>query len=83
LNGWQSRLPKADTMSNTPRIAIRSLGNIGPEQAHDARARAWAYVFECWQARRGDSHDLTNDSTEKWTTRQDMKGKGNADIHGD
>jgi hypothetical protein len=51
-------------MGDVNYIAVKPLPNISPEQACDARARAWAYVFECWQARKGDLHDLTN----SWTT---------------
>jgi hypothetical protein len=51
-------------MGDVNYIAVKPLPNISPEQACDARARAWAYVFECLQARKGDLHDLTN----SWTT---------------
>jgi hypothetical protein len=51
-------------MGDVNYIAVKPLPNISPEQACDARARAWAYVFECWQARKGDLHALTN----SWTT---------------
>jgi len=44
-------------------IAVKPLPNISPEQARDARARAWAYVFECWHAKKGGPHDLTNSSS--------------------
>jgi hypothetical protein len=47
-------------MGDVNYIAVKPLPNISPEQACDARARAWAYVFECWQVRKGDSHVLTN-----------------------
>ena len=47
-----------------------------------ARARAWAYVFQCWHAKKGEQHDLTNDSTKKWIAGPDKKGKGNANLHG-
>jgi hypothetical protein len=32
---------------------------ITPEQARDARARAWAYVFKCWHAKKGEQHVVT------------------------
>jgi len=44
-------------------IVVKPLSGISPEQARDARARAWASVFECWHAKKGGSHDLTNGST--------------------
>jgi len=30
-------------------IAVKPLPGIPPEQARDARARAWAFAFRCWQ----------------------------------
>jgi hypothetical protein len=49
-------------MSDAGYIATEPLSDISPEQARATRARAWVYVFECWHARRGDSHDLTTSS---------------------
>jgi hypothetical protein len=34
-------------------VAIRPLSGITPEQARDARARAWSFVFACWNAKKG------------------------------
>jgi len=39
-------------VSGTPRIICRSNSNISAEQAHDARSRAWLYVFECFNRRK-------------------------------
>jgi hypothetical protein len=36
-------------MSDAPRIVLRPNPSITTEQVRDARARAWAYVFRCWQ----------------------------------
>jgi hypothetical protein len=36
-----------------PKIDHRQLPGISPQQAHDARARMWAYVFECFNRRNG------------------------------
>jgi hypothetical protein len=33
-------------VTDTPRVIHRSLPGISPEDARDARLRAWAYVFE-------------------------------------
>jgi hypothetical protein len=30
-------------------ISVKPLSGISPEQARDARARAWNYVFQCWR----------------------------------
>jgi hypothetical protein len=45
-------------MDNAPSIRLIPSG-ISPVQARDARARAWAYCFEIWHAKKGRSHDLT------------------------
>jgi hypothetical protein len=54
-----------------------------PEQARDVRARAWAFVFECWHTRKGGHHDLTKLSKQEYKTSQDKKGKKHADLHRD
>ncbi len=46
-------------MSETLRIAPQPNVGTTTEQARDARARAWAYVFQCWDAKKGEQHDLT------------------------
>jgi hypothetical protein len=38
-------------MSDAPRIVLRPNPNITTEQDRGARARAWAYVFECFNRR--------------------------------
>ena len=70
-------------MSDAPRIVLRPNPGITGEQAHNARARVWAFVFECWHAKKGGQHGLTKDSTKECTTRPDKKGTQNADLHGD
>jgi hypothetical protein len=30
-------------------ITAKLADSLTPEQARDARVRAWSYVFECWQ----------------------------------
>jgi hypothetical protein len=32
-------------------ITLKPAAGLTPKQAHDARARAWAFVFQCWQER--------------------------------
>jgi hypothetical protein len=36
-------------MSDGIRILCREHSGISPEQVRDARARAWAFVFQCYQ----------------------------------
>jgi hypothetical protein len=58
-------------------------GSFSTEQARDVRARAWAFVFECWHTKKGGHHDLIRLSKQECETSQDKKGKENADLHGD
>ena len=55
---------------SSARIVHSSLPDATPEQARDARARAWAYVFSCWHAKQKHmplqtSGETSNDSTAK------------------
>ncbi len=55
-------------MSNAPRIVLRpnpSTTKRTTKQVRDARARAWAFVFQCWHAKKGGPHDLINNPTPK------------------
>jgi hypothetical protein len=36
-----------------PEIGYSQLPGISPQQARDARARVWVYVFECFNRRNG------------------------------
>ena len=38
---------------SSPRITSTPRSDTTPEQTRDARARAWAYVFECFYRRAG------------------------------
>jgi hypothetical protein len=58
-----------------PRVAIRPLSGISQEQARDARARAWAFVFQCWQEKQEGGRDLTTLTD----TRGDSKHVSRAD----
>jgi hypothetical protein len=42
-SSWPSRPVKANAMSDTQRVVLRPNPSTLPEQARDARARAWAY----------------------------------------
>jgi hypothetical protein len=35
--------------TESPRITVRSCSDTTPEQTRDARARAWGFIFECYQ----------------------------------
>ena len=34
-------------MSDAPRVTVKATPDITEEQARDARARAWAFIFDC------------------------------------
>jgi hypothetical protein len=40
-------------MRDAQHIAVKSPAGITPERARDARARAWAYVFDCHANKEG------------------------------
>jgi hypothetical protein len=46
-------------MPDAQHIAVEWLLGTTPEQVRDARARAWAYIFQCWDAKKGEQHDLS------------------------
>jgi len=58
-------------MSDTQQPTARLPTGTPPERARDVRARAWLYVFQCWQnkqiaARPGgpdDAEEIENDRT--------------------
>jgi hypothetical protein len=49
LSGWLFRLVEVGVMSDAPRVVLRTPPGIATEQARDARARAWAFIFRCYQ----------------------------------
>ncbi len=60
-----------DDHANSPNIVVKPTCALSPEQARDARARAWAFVFECHAKKRGrladksgldDAKEGSNDS---------------------
>jgi hypothetical protein len=54
---------------------VATRADITPEEAQGARARAWAFVFQCWHAKRGDLYDLTKDvATQAEGANQGKKG---------
>ncbi len=42
-----------EAMKSNPDITLKLAGGLAPEQARNARARAWAYVFDCFHRRNG------------------------------
>jgi hypothetical protein len=70
-------------MSDAPIITYTARADTKPDAELDALAAVYKFVLSHSQASRGGPHDLTNHPTKECTTRQDMKGTGNADVHGD
>jgi hypothetical protein len=62
-------------MSDAPRIVLHPKPGITAEQTRDARARAWAYVFERWHAKKGGPHGLTNEMVTRAEGVNDKKGQ--------
>ena len=52
---------------------VHTSPSITPEQARDARARAWAFVFQCWQAKKGAHPGAPDDAKEG--SRDDSRAK--------
>ena len=67
---------------NCPEVIYRSRPDATPEAELGALTAIYKFVLFGSQASKGGPHDLTNDSTEECTTRQDKKGMQNADLHG-
>ena len=44
VSSWSGLL-----QTDVPHMAVKPLFRISPEQARDARARAWSFVFECYE----------------------------------
>ena len=66
-----------------PGIAYAPRTDATPETELSVLATVYKFVLFDSQAKRGDSHDLTNESTKERETGPDKKGKDNADLHGD
>ena len=65
-------------MSEETRLFQRLHPGVTSEQARDVRARAWAFVFECWHTKKGGHHDLTHDVATDWR-KQKVQGKARKD----
>ena len=50
-------------MSDAPRTVLRPSPGTTPEQARDIRARAWAYIFGCYEKHKGASESNSTDTT--------------------
>src|SRR5829696_3845588 len=56
-----------ELMGDAGYIEVKSLPNIAPEQTRDARARAWSFVFECYEDNKAAGA---------------IRGEGGADLNG-
>ena len=67
---------------SSPRITYVSRPNSTTEAELEVLVALYKFVLFDSQAKRGGTHDLTNESTKKRTTGPGKKGNDNADIHG-
>jgi hypothetical protein len=44
-------------LSSALRIVSKPISSITPEQTREARARAWRFVFDCWEQKKAASKD--------------------------
>ena len=70
------------TQTSKARIIYVPRPEATPESELNTLVAVYKLVLFDSQARRGDLHDLTDDSTNMQTASQDKKGKEDADIHG-
>jgi hypothetical protein len=57
-------------MGDVSYIAAKPLPRISPEQACDARARAWAFVFQCWQEKQKGGPETAPDDAKELERRR-------------
>jgi hypothetical protein len=60
-------------MNDAEHITVTPLSSISPEQARDTRARAWAFVFQCWQEKQ-----MTTEPTPEPDCRDGTKLQGDS-----
>jgi hypothetical protein len=56
-------------MTDARHIAVKPLPGISPEQVRDARARAWAFVFDCHVKKSAAGMTSTNGTSVRNTRR--------------
>jgi hypothetical protein len=66
---------------SSSRVSYASRPDSTPEAELSALAAIYEFALLKSQAKRGGPHDLTSDSPKKRTTRQDKRGRENADLH--
>jgi hypothetical protein len=52
-------------MSDAPLIAVRSLANTTPEEARDARARAWTFILDSYDKKKATLPGGPDDANKK------------------
>jgi hypothetical protein len=58
-------------MRSAPNIALKLLPGTSPEQARQARARAWALIFDYCHAKKEDAHPGVPDGAMKGSNSND------------
>jgi hypothetical protein len=54
-------------MSDAPRIVVRS-SSLSPEEARNARACAWRYVFDCYERHRATRGPAGEDDMKRFSS---------------
>ena len=62
-------------MSNAPHVSSREHPAISLAQARDTRARAWAFVFQCWQEKQ-----MTTEPTAEPDSRKDVSIRNRKEV---
>ena len=44
-------------MNDATRIVVKPNPGVTPEEARDARVRAWRFVFDCWEQKKTAGED--------------------------
>jgi hypothetical protein len=57
-------------------MVFRTDSGVSPEQARDARARAWAFTFDCWRKKVAET---TNEGEDGLKSSHEMRG-GQRDL---
>jgi hypothetical protein len=82
LSGWRFRLAKASPMSDAQRIIWRPRPDITLQDARDARARAWAFTFDCWRKKVAETNACEDGSKSSHETKGGQCDLEKNAIHG-
>jgi hypothetical protein len=64
---------------DSPRMVRSPLSSFSLEQTRDARARAWAFVFECWQEKQTVAEPTQPDDRDDTSSVRNTEGVSHVD----